>query len=123
MLLVPTYLAPSAIHGTGLFAAEPIAKGTKIWEFLPGLDVEIEVAHLEHPIPAIRAYLRRYTYPHPTREGFVVLDGDNGRFMNHDNAPNTDFTIPEVGYARTDIAAGDELTTDYNEFAPGFIFE
>jgi hypothetical protein len=33
MLLVKTYLSASPIHGIGLFAAEPIAKGTVIWCF------------------------------------------------------------------------------------------
>ena len=33
MLLVPTRLAQSAIHGLGVFAVAPIAKGTAIWRF------------------------------------------------------------------------------------------
>ena len=32
MLCVPTYLAPSAIEGFGLFAARPIPAGTVVWE-------------------------------------------------------------------------------------------
>ncbi len=32
MLRVRTYLAPSPIEGIGLFAAEPIPRGTLIWK-------------------------------------------------------------------------------------------
>ena len=38
MLLVKTYVAPSAVHGLGLFAAEPIARGACIWRFDPRID-------------------------------------------------------------------------------------
>ena len=123
MMLIPTYLAQSAIHGSGLFAGEPIPKGTKIWEFLPGLDVEIDANHLQHPNAAISAYLNRYSYPHHLDAGKIILDGDNGRFMNHSDTPNTDVATPSVGFARVDIPAGTELTCDYGEFAPGFTLE
>lgn len=122
-MLIPTYLAPSAIHGSGLFTAAPVAKGARIWEFLPGLDVEFPEALLAHPVEAVAAYLRRYSYPHPVKAGVCILDGDNGRFMNHSERPNTDFRSPDGGYAREDIPAGTELTCDYAEFAPGFTFE
>ncbi|HWL47120.1 MAG TPA: SET domain-containing protein-lysine N-methyltransferase, partial [Sphingomonadaceae bacterium] len=38
MLLVKTYLDRSPIHGLGVFAAEPIPKGTKIWRYVEGFD-------------------------------------------------------------------------------------
>ena len=50
------------------------------------------------------------------RDGFVVLELDNGRFMNHSLKPNTDFTRPDVGYAIADIHPGEELTCNYFEF-------
>ena len=34
MLLVKTYLDRSPIHGLGVYAAERIRKGTKIWRFV-----------------------------------------------------------------------------------------
>jgi SET domain-containing protein len=122
MMLVSNYLGQSAIHGTGLFAGEDIAKGTKIWEFIPGLDVEMDEALLTHTNPNIARFLQRYSYPHPEQQGRIILDGDNGRFMNHSENPNTDFTQTKVGYARFDIPRGTEFTTNYNEFAPNFYF-
>ena len=41
MLLVKTKIGPSKIAGIGLFADEFIAKGTPVWKFEPGFDLEI----------------------------------------------------------------------------------
>jgi SET domain-containing protein len=54
------------------------------------------------------------------RPGVVVLDSDNGRFMNHSLAPNTDFRIFDKGFALFDIAQGEEITCNYHEFIPTF---
>ena len=122
MMLVPTYIKSSPIHGVGLYAAEPIAKGTKIWEHMEGLEVVIDPAHIPTYPATVQFYLHRYTYPHPKKPGMWVLDGDNGRFFNHSETPNCDFTEPMVGYALADIAKDQELTCNYHEFAPGFEF-
>ena len=44
MMLVKTRVAPSGIHGNGLFAAEPIPAGTPIWRFAAGFDQEFTPA-------------------------------------------------------------------------------
>ena len=38
MLLVKTYLDRSPIHGLGVFAAEFIRKGTRVWRFVESFD-------------------------------------------------------------------------------------
>ncbi len=38
MMLIRTRVAPSTIHGMGLFTVEPAVKGTPIWRFEPGFD-------------------------------------------------------------------------------------
>ncbi len=124
-MLVKTYLAQSGIHGVGLFAAEPVKAGAKIWEFMEEFDtVHDETALVATPEP-VRSFLRRYTYPHHAQPGKIILDGDHGRFMNHSDTPNTDFRMIHAnnGFALHDIAKGEELTCNYNEFAPGFVFE
>lgn len=116
MMLVKTYVAPSGIQGNGLYAGQPIKKGEKIWEMIEGFDVEFTHAAIA-ALPQIgQDYLERYTYPHPTRENVRILDGDGGRFMNHSDTPNTDFSTPTYGVATQHIAEGEELTCDYNEF-------
>lgn len=65
MLLVPTYTAASAIQGVGLFAAEPIRKGTLIWRFEPDFDRLIPQDIFETlPAPA-RSFVDRYGYLTP----------------------------------------------------------
>lgn len=125
MMLVKTYVAQSGIHGIGLFAEEPIAAGTKIWHYMGGMDVVFDASLLETLQEPMRSYLARYTYPHHSFKDKIILDGDNGRFMNHSDTPNTDFSqLPmTAGYALRDIAKGEELTCNYNEFAPGFVLD
>lgn len=120
MMIVPTYVGPSAIEGVGVFAAALIRSGTAIWQLSEGLDLLLTDAELD-ALPSLqRDFIERYGYPHMTRAGLTVLEFDNGRFMNHASRPNTDFTGPDVGWAIRDIAEGEEITCDYGEFDPSF---
>jgi hypothetical protein len=121
MLLVDTYVGPSAIEGVGVFAAEPIKSGQVIYRFEPAFDRLIRLAEAESLPESIRRFIDRYTYPHPAEPGVVVLDADNGRHMNHCESPNTDFRDAVVGRAIRDIAPGEEITCNYAEFEPGFV--
>lgn len=121
MMLVPTYVAPSAIEGVGVFAAEDIPAGTLIWQLDPDFDRLIPQIALAEAPSHFREFVERYTYPHPDDPTLAVLEVDNGRFMNHDTiVPNTDFSIPTRGVALRDIAKGEELTCNYAEFDPEF---
>jgi len=115
MMLVRTYVAPSRIHGLGIFAAEPVAEAQPIWEYHPAIDRRLEREEAAVlPEPA-RAFLETYAYMPSSLPGVLALDGDHARFMNHSEQPNTDFT-QAVGVARSAIAAGTEITCDYREF-------
>ncbi|MFQ5563900.1 MAG: SET domain-containing protein-lysine N-methyltransferase [Parvularculaceae bacterium] len=70
--------------------------------------------------PAVREHLIRYAYPRGPDRSFVVYEIDNGRFMNHSDTPNTDFTSSDRGFANCDIAEGEELLGDYREFWPEY---
>lgn len=121
MLLVSTYVAPSAIEGVGVFAATDIARGTLIWRLDHRFDLLISRHLLDEGEPSERELLMRYAYPHAPDPRFMIYESDNGRFMNHSFDPNTDFTGPDKGFARRDIAAHEELTGDYAEFWPEFM--
>lgn len=121
MLMVSTYLAPSAIEGLGVFAGERIERGQLMWSLDPKFDIFIHVGEIETYPLHMQEYIARYTYPHLEMEGVVILDSDNGKFMNHSLTPNTDFRIFDKGYALVDIAAGEELTCNYHEFDPSFV--
>lgn len=122
MLLVKTRAQASAIEGVGLFAAEPIAKGTIVWRFESGIDLVVPEERVTGLPEAAQAFFRRYAFPCPFFPGGLLLGFDNTRFVNHSAAPNLDNRGPET-IALRDIAAGEELTTDYEELEPGFELE
>ena len=105
MMLVRTFLSNSAIEGVGIFAAEPIKAGDVIWRLEPKFDVFFTESDIEELPPHMQDFIAKYSYPHMRKTGIWVLEADNGRFMNHSEAPNTDFTGFEEGFAIRDIAA------------------
>lgn len=120
MITVPTYIAPSSIEGVGIFAAVDIEPGTEIWRFEPAFDrvfTPDEIARLD---AVQRDYVERYGYSHMADRSLIVVEADNGRFMNHSEEPNTDFTRPDKGYAITHIPVGSEILCDYRQFEPHF---
>jgi SET domain-containing protein len=120
MMLIPTYVAPSRIEGVGLFAAENIPAGTLIWRLEPALDRLLTKEDLAALPADHQAFVERYGYPYPHDPSITIIELDNGRFMNHSTAPNTNFSDPDTGFTRTFIPAHDELTCDYSEFDPSF---
>ena len=120
MLLVSTYVAASEIEGVGVFAAMPIRKGALIWQLNPDFDQLIPAEDYDSLPETMKELFDRYAYPSPDRPGYLVYEVDNGRFMNHSDTPNTDFSEYGGGWATRDIAAGEELTCNYNEFYEGF---
>jgi hypothetical protein len=103
-----------------VFAGEFIPAGHLMWDLNPKFDIFVERAEIEGLPPHMQDFIARYSYPHLELPGVVVVDSDNGRFMNHSLSPNTDFRVFDKGYALVDIAQGDELTCNYHEFDPTF---
>jgi len=120
MMLIPTYVAPSQIEGVGVFAAEDIEQGALIWELAPGLDRLIRKDEIAGLPPLFQSFVERYGYPHPDDPDVLIVELDNGRFMNYADSPNTRFDDPDAGYACRPIRAGEELTCNYAEFDPTF---
>jgi SET domain-containing protein len=121
MMLVPTYLDKSPIHGIGIFARDFIPKGTRVWEFTPGFDEVFSDAELAGLLPVQREAVLFYCFIEPGLEG-TVLCCDNARHFNFDDDPNCgsgDHVLH--GYISTfalrDIAAGEELTYSVNDDA------
>jgi len=112
MLLVKTYVDKSPIHGLGVFAAETLPKGTRIWRFVEGFDQFYTPKQFRKlPKPA-REFLKLYGYK---VDGEILFPGDYDRHINHSENPNT---ILHDGYVITSrkIAKGTEITNDYSEF-------
>lgn len=119
MLLVRVKLGPSAIHGIGVFADQAIPKGTPVWRFTAGFDLELDPADVEVQPPVFREQLLHYGYV-DRRLARYVLCCDDARFLNHSPVPNLvqDLSVDRHGIdvAVRDIAQGEELTVDYGNF-------
>ena len=120
MLLVPTYVRPSRVEGVGVFAAEEIPAGTLIWRLDERFDRLIHRRDVAEQPESTRQFIERYAYPLSLDSEYLVVELDNGRFMNHSNEPNTDFRNPDAGFTKRSIAANEELFCNYSEFDPGF---
>lgn len=114
MLQIRTRVAPSPIHGLGLFAAEAVPAGTPVWRHCEGFDHAFTPEEWAALPPPAREHLRWFGY-FDARAGRIIRSGDLCCFMNHAESPNTGgdggFTV-----ALRDIAAGEELTCDYRAF-------
>jgi SET domain-containing protein len=119
MLLVPTRLAQSPIHGFGVYAAGLIPKGTPVWRFERGLDMEFDPGIVETLPEHVRAFFSHYGYLDRNVKR-IILCFDDARFVNHSDTPNvvTDYAQDAYGLdvALRDIAAGEELTMNYEGF-------
>ncbi len=113
-------LAPSLVHGTGLYAAKAIPKGTKVIEYVGEKITKAESNRREET---------RLARQEAGDDGCVYLfelnqrydlDGDvswnTARLINHSCAPNCE-TENERGHiwisAKRNIAEGEELNYDY----------
>lgn len=118
-MLVRTRVAPSGIHGLGLFAVAAVPQGTPLWRFEPGFDQAFSVAQFDAMPGSAQAHLRWFAYFDDVGRAWI-LSGDHSCFMNHCAIPNTgaavDAHAPVTTVALRDIAAGEELTCDYFAF-------
>lgn len=119
MMLVPCYLAPSEIEGLGVFSSVPIKRGDIVWRFDDRFDRLIAKSEIADAAPHLQIFFERYCYDMPGWPDHLALDADEGRFMNHADLPNLDFSGPDKGIAKRNIPAGVELTCDYREFTSG----
>ena len=113
MLLVPSYLASSKIHGIGVFTAIFIVKGTRIWEFNDAIDWRISKGEMNFFPKPYQGLLRAYSYADTMNS--YILCGDNAKFMNHSLESNCDDSGPYT-IAKRDISVDEELTCDYSSF-------
>jgi SET domain-containing protein len=127
MLVVKTILAPSDIEGLGLFARQHIPKGAIVWTFVPGVDALFDESAIE-ALPAVTQDIcRRYAYLDPNSKKYVLC-GDDARFENHSENPNTTGVYPEgqpfgIDIATRDIQEGEEITCDYRSFDAEFSYK
>ena len=104
----------------GLFCDDPIPAGTLIWRYEPKIDFRFTREEVEALPPAAKAFVLRFCYP--VGDGWEVFEvnGDNMRFLNHSETPNVVYGDEDIVSTARDIAAGEELVSDYHGlYAPG----
>jgi len=115
MMMVETELRPSPIHGLGVFLLAPVRAGELVWRF----DSRIDRVYTEEEVATLPEHMQRFMETYATwheATGLYVLCGDNGRYFNHADTPSTVSNAISFGEDRAvrDLAAGEELTSDYN---------
>lgn len=113
MLKITAHVAPSPVHGQGLFAAEPIAAGTVLWRYVPGVDSYIRVDRAS-PVEF------HFGCINPRNPALLMRCGDRACYWNfppEGTAPNcVEGPLDRYGealiVAARDIAAGEELLID-----------
>jgi hypothetical protein len=100
----------------GLFAVEPIAAGTRTWQFVESFDSVYSIEEFGKLSTDHKIAIQHFGYC--VQDGMKwVLCGDGALFMNHSVTPNTEPAYETGPYgedvAARDIAAGEELTCDY----------
>lgn len=107
---------PSRVHGRGVFACEPIRGGTRLMEYA-GERISHEEAAVRYDDDSM-AHHHTFLF---TLDDQTCIDGrrcgNESRYLNHSCAPNCEAVEEEGGIvfiALRDIAAGEELTFDYN---------
>jgi hypothetical protein len=112
MFIIRTYIGPSPIHGTGVFAGEDVSNGQPIWQFARGLDLVVPFDQIAAAPQAFQDYMDMYAYVSPQVEGGMILSCDHAKFLNHSDNPNTEIR-GETTLARGPIRQGEEITCDY----------
>jgi hypothetical protein len=127
MLLVKTKIGSSKIDGIGLFADQFIPKGTPIWKYQEGFDLEINKSELDKLSESSRSQFLKYAYRNPEIDKYILCF-DDARFWNHSENPNCQDTYPSgekegIDTALRDIQKGEELTIDYKNFDADYDFK
>jgi SET domain-containing protein len=106
----PLKVASSGVHGRGVYATEPISKGTRIIEYA-GQRIAWEETSDDETDP--------HTFIFGLENGEVInpeIGGNESRWINHCCDPNCE-AFEEEGcifiYAKRDIEPGEELSYDY----------
>jgi SET domain-containing protein len=88
LLIIPTVIKPSLIHGTGLFAIKKLLKNQIIWALHRNFDSCFSKQEWELLPKNAKKYLYTYMYWSERKQKYIGCI-DNARFMNHSLTPNT----------------------------------
>lgn len=114
--VVKLKLAPSAIHGVGVFAIRDIAKGEKLYTDIIPHQLDVPYAKVKRLPKEIREILLGHFPLIVQGSHFMYPVTKFSAFLNHSDSPNYD---AKDDVALRDIKAGEEVTEDYR-LIPGW---
>jgi SET domain-containing protein len=116
MLLVETYIAESIGKGLGLFSKNFIKKGTIIWEFVEGFDIQVPIDKYKLLSDIQKDYVDKYFWK---EDGYLYSSCDYSNFQNHSYNPNS-VALDDKMVAVRDIYADEEILVNYQNFDDDF---
>ena len=116
-------LAPSSIHGIGVFAVREIPKGTdpfRIGVAYPSGWIEITQAELDRASDGVRNLLALLFVRDKKGDLSIPAIGTNlvdiSAYLNHSDRPNMKTADGHTFTAKRKIRKGEELTVDYSTY-------
>lgn len=110
--LVKVRIAPSEIHGVGIFAVRDITKGQKLYADMFPQAYRVPYGSFGKLFPEIRQLLLERWPQIVNGSAFMWPDTRIQAYMNHSTKPNYD-AIKDI--ILKDIKAGEEVTEDYRK--------
>lgn len=112
-------LAPSRIHGIGVFAIRRIPKGAAVFGADSGAMIWVDVAATARLPPGIKALYTDFCVQQGGRYGCPRSFNDItvAWYLNHSNRPNVTCGDDYRFVAARTIRAGEELTADYRTYS------
>jgi hypothetical protein len=115
MFIIPTFLAPSTIHGQGVHTSVDLTDDQLIWQFVVGFDLSWTTEEFVRLPDLAQQFIFVYGYWYaPDLE--IYIGGDFDRFYNHSAEANTFVDPKGVVRCCRGVSAGSELTINYREF-------
>lgn len=108
--VVTTYLAPSKVHGVGVFALRDLKQGQKLYADLFPKMYNLRYDYFEDLVPEIKEKLLERWPNIVNGSNFGYPDTNIQAFMNHSETPNYD-ALNDILLA--DVQKGEEITEDY----------
>lgn len=114
-------IKPSLIHGVGIFAEKAIPKGSDPFRLYRPLEwTALEKSDIKSLPDHVQKIISDFYAP-DGRQTFMPINGlnvfDITFYINHSDTPNMVSTDGGEHFVATrDIAAGEELTSDYNTY-------
>lgn len=111
-ILVKTRIAPSTLHGVGVFAIRDIPKNTKLNLNLFPKAFKIAFSNISKLLPEVKEIILERNPNIVNGSAFFYPDANYQAYLNHSESNNYDGVLD---LTLKDIKQGDEITENYRQ--------